>query len=661
MRKQYIPVLLGQLSAAILASTGQTAEALPSPTSLDEVVVTASRHPENVNEISSNLTVIDEKEIRQSVGRTVGDLLVEKNFGHIHKYSNDLIAIGLRGFRSDSLGNDLQGHVLTLLDGRRAGTGNVAKILTKNVERIEIIRGPGAVQYGSAGMGGVVNIITRRGRDNSAFVESGAGTFGRYENTVGGTVKEGGFDFAGSYSYGARDNYDTGGGDRYVNTGIDWNNGESANLGYSFTENNRLGLVFTRFSVDDAGSPGYFSKADPDDSSTKSNYSLDGNFQGQTESGKYSWLTRYFFGRDKNSWLDGTAFDTDGGDTDLGSGNTTDQQGAQAQVSGQFGPAALTGGFDWLDYQVENSWRPNRTGYINPAVFALGKISFWDERLFVNAGLRYDWYAVEVEEPKGRDEEQGRVTPKVGLAWMVMEGLKLRAQYAEGFTMPSADQLAADYPSFGARIVGNPDLDPEKSRTYEGGMDFARGGFHGALGYFHTDFSDKITIDYLADGNTTWNNVGEATIAGFETELSYNLGRLLASAWEVKPYLNLTYLTQLEDEETGDDLLYVNAANAAAGLVVGNGAGSFARLHVAWTGSQEVQDWESGVYPAPVTKMDDFIVVSLAASYRFLETSKYGSFAVRGELENLFDEDYAYVKGYPMPGRSIFASLRWEY
>jgi len=48
-------------------------------------------------------------------------------------------------------------------------------------------------------------------------------------------------------------------------------------------------------------------------------------------------------------------------------------------------------------------------------------------------------------------------------------------------------------------------------------------------------------------------------------------------------------------------------------------------------------------------------------SYRFLQSEKLGDFTVRGELRNLFDEDYAYVKGYPMPGRSVFAGLKWEF
>ncbi len=658
--KTYYPVLLCQLCTGIFCQPGHAAEPAP-PTTLDEIVVTAGRTEEKKKEVSSHLTVITGEELRQSTSRNVGELLAEKGIGHIQQYPGNLTAVGLRGFRTDTLGNDLQGHVLILLDGRRAGTGNAAKILTKNIERIEVIHGPGAVQYGSSGMGGVVNIITRQGQDNSAFVESGVGSFGSAEGSIGGTMKEKGFDFAGAYSYGSRGDYRTGAGKKYSNTGIDYENGASANIGYSFSDHNRFGLIYTGFGVEDAGSPGYLSTIDTDDTTDKSNYSVDAHYQGASSSGKYQWMSRYFFGQDENSWVDPTISNPDGYDTGLGSKNKTEQRGAQAQLSAEFGNTSLTTGFDWLHYAVENSWSPQSTGYTNPAAFLLGKAAFLEKQIVASFGLRYDWYLVEVNEPVGREEEQDRLTPKIGLAWMVADGLKLRTQYAQGFMMPSADQLAADYRSFGSHIVGNPGLNPEKSTTYEGGVEYSRHSLNGVLTYFYSEFVDKITIDYQADHSTTWKNLGEATIAGLEGEFSYDLGETLSSTWEVKPYLNLTYLTRFKDQQTGEDLQYVSAVSLAGGLLVGNGKGSFCRLNTAYSGSQDVQDWESGTYPAPVRELDATVVTDLSAAYRFLTIDKIGTFTLRGEIRNLFDEEYAYVKGYPMPGRSFFVGLRWEY
>lgn len=659
--KKYYPALLIPILSCMHAQTGMSAEAPSHPTVMDEVVVTASRSAETKKQVSANLTIINREEIEQSSSRNVADLLAEKGLGHIQKYPGNLTSISIRGFRTDTHGNDLQGKVLILLDGRRAGTGNVAKLMTKNVQRIEIIRGPGAVQYGSAGMGGVVNIITRQGEFNSAFVEAGGGGFDTGEGSIGGTVNQNGFDFAGSYTYRTEGDYDTGSGDRFENTGNNYETGISANLGYSFSDTNRLGVIFTGFDADDAGNPGYFSNPDLDNTTDKDNYSIDTRYNGGTDNDQYQWMVRYFFGKDENTWKSPTASNASGWDTGIDSSNKTDQQGAQAQVTGTFDIATVTAGFDWLDYDVENTWTPTKTTYTNPALFLLGKTSFADDAVTANIGLRYDWYEVEVKEPGGRDEDQNRLTPQVGLAWMVTDELKLRAQYAEAFTMPSADQLAADFTSYGTRTVGNPDLDPEKSNTYEGGLDFEHKSLTASLTYFHTDFEDKITTDYLVDGSATWQNLGDATIAGFEGEISYDVGEPMGWTWEVRPYLGMTILTKYEDDQTGEDLLYVSGTNLSAGLVVNNGAGTFVRFNVAYAGKQDVNDWESQTYPTPVVELDSSTVADLVASYRFLESDTYGAFTLRGEIRNLFDEEYAYVKGYPMPGINWFLGLRWDY
>jgi vitamin B12 transporter len=653
----YIPVAL-----AVLAGFPGMPDCLAAEVrTLDEVVVTAGRIREARREVTANVTIVTREEIEMAVARNVGDLFAELGLSHIQKYPGSLTSIAIRGFRTETHGNDLQGHVLVLLDGRRAGTGNMAKILTANIERIEIIRGPGAVQYGSGGIGGVVNIITRRGTRNSVAVEGGAGSFGEYTGMAGATALRKGLDFAGAFTVQTMDDYETGSGDEYPNTGFDSRTGVSLNGGYSFAEGSRVGLVFTGFNTDHDGNPGYVDTADRDDFTDKSYYSLDMRYDGRAASGGYQWMARYFFGRDENKWGYPAASNPDGWDFGTTDTNETDQYGAQAQVSAELGPGTLVGGMDWVKYSVDNTWTPEETQYSNPAIFLLAKAAVLDGRLVASAGLRYDWYDVEVVEPAGREEEDSRLTPSVGLAWMATENLKLRARYAEGFVMPSADQLAADYMHWGIHTVGNPDLEPETSQTIDGGVDYARAGFLGSLTYFTTDFEDKITNFILADGSSSWINLGSASIDGFEAELSYDLGEPLNLAWEIRPYLNATLLTRFEDEETGEDLLYTSDVNYSAGLILSDGRDWFCRLNAAYTGSQDIQDWASLVYPVPVVELDSFVVVDLVASYRFYTSARYGSWTVRGEIRNMFDEDYAFVLGNPMPGRSFFAGLRWEF
>jgi vitamin B12 transporter len=628
---------------------------------MDQVVVTAGRIEQNTRQVSANITVVDQEELRRSPSRNLGDLLAEKGISQVRKYPGSLTSVGIRGFRTDTHGNDLQGKVLILLDGRRAGTGNATKLLTQNIERIEIIRGPGAVQYGSAGIGGIINVITRQGRDTSLFVEAGGGSFDTAEGSIGGTAAGAGLDFSGAVTGRTTGDYDTGGGDTFSNTGVDRETGMSLHGGYSFAKHHRLGLIFTGYAVEDAGFPGYFSSVDLDDTTDKDNYSVDLRYTGGSAAGNWQWMTRAFFGQDSNTWYNPVASNPDGWDNGVPDKNTTDQQGAQAQLSSRLGNLNITGGFDYVRYEVENSWSPQRSTYDNPALFILAGMGWWQDRLVVNAGLRHDWFTVKVEEPAGREEDQNHLTPQIGLTYNPTDQLKLRLQYAQGFMMPSADQLAIDASQWGTRTVGNPDLEPEKSATWEAGADYRRAGFNGSLSYFYTDFEDKIVTAYRGDGSQSWANRGDAVIAGFETELGYDLGEPLGWQWEVRPYLNVTLLTQFEEQESDSDLQYVSDTIFAAGLVADNARGLFFRFNVAYTGEQEIQDYESGTFPPPVVDLESSTVADLTASWRFLETERHGAFTLRGELTNLFDEEYAYVKGSPMSGRGVFVSLRWDF
>ncbi len=648
-------------STLILFGAVLCASAQDEPLSLGEIVVTATRSEQPLSHISSNVTIITREEIEASAARTVGELLAEENMGHIQKYPGALTSIGIRGFRTDTHGNDLQSHVLVLLDGRRAGTGNLAKILTVNVDRIEIIRGPGAVQYGSAGMGGVINVITRQGEDSSISIQGGGGNFGLAEGSVGATAKGGGFDFAGAFSARTWNDYEDGKGHEYHNSDIDHETATSINTGFEFMPGNRIGAIFTYYKADDAGAPGYLSRNDYDDYTDKRHWSLDLRYDGQVPDGSLKWMVRGFFGEDDDEFTDPLGSNPDYWDMGATSINYTNQYGAQAQATGSFGPLSLTAGFDWIRYDITATWDPQDSEYDNPALFMISSLALFQDAVTLTLGMRYDWYSVEVNEPNDNDEDDSHFTPMVGLAWQVMDGVKIRAQYAQGFMMPSAWQLAGFSASGWGITRGNPDLDPEKTHTYEGGIDLVKAGLRASVTYFHTDFDDKIESVYLADGSTSWDNIGDATIEGLELALSYDLGVPLGLAWQIEPYLNMTWLTDYKDDETDEHLLYTSAVNLSSGLNVSDNDRFRGRINVAYTSGQDVKDWESGTWPAPVVNMDSFTVVDLSAEYCILRSQKFGDFTLRGEVRNLLDEDYSYVKGYPMPGTNFYLGLRWDY
>ena len=623
---------------------------------MDMVVVTAGRVAEKQKTLTNNVTVIDSDAISQSAARDLGELLAEQGIA-VRQYPGTLASVGIRGFRTDTTGNDLTSKVLILLDGRRAGTGNVAKIMTRNVQRVEIIRGPASVQYGSAAVGGIVNVITRQGGEKpTAFVEGGLGS-GRYEEgSFGGQGEINGFDFSAAGTRSVMDDYQTADGATYENTGYDEKKNISINAGYNFNPNHRLGMIYTSFSVDETGSPYYLSQNDLDSYLDKSNYSLDAIYTGDTVDGRFSWKLRYFSGKDKDKYTSPLY--------SYYSEDITDREGAQAQMTAEWGFATITGGADWVNYEIESTNAPEKSTYDNPAAFLLAKARLLEERLIVSAGGRYDSYEVEIKEGQGRKENDDHVSPNVGLAYLITEHFKARANYGQAFVMPGADQLAADFmdPFSGAQTLGNPNLSPEKSITWEGGVDFASSGVFASLTYFHTDFKDKIEYVSLPGGASSWDNLGEATLSGIEGEFNVDLGALNGWDFRLQPYVRFTYLTQYEDDTTGNDLNYTPDWIASYGIQFSDGVGLTATFSVAYTGEQLVQDWENQVWPddPETVTLSSSAVASLSIMKTLLSSDRWGRLSIKGDITNLFNEDYAYVKGYPMPGRSYYIGLRYD-
>ena len=635
------------------------------PISLDEMVVTANRMREEKRYLTSNVTIIDRQEIERSSARDLGELLAEKGIGHIHKYPGTLTSVGIRGFRTDTHGNDLQGHVLVLLDGRRAGTGNLAKILTKNIERIEIIRGPGSVQYGSAGIGGIINIITRRGKGKPKASLSGLfGSFGYQEGTAEFFGKKGRFDWSAAISINKMDDYRSEDG-KYHNSGYDKKQYISINAGYEFLPQNRIGIIYHYFKGDHLGSPEYFNKNDLDDYTDKRNESVDFIYEGAIpNSDILSWKIRYFKGQDKDRWISPSASDPTGWDAwGSYSKQTTDQQGVQAQLTLNWKCVNVVAGYDWVDYDIENAvWDPKETSYRNPAYFLLSKLFLFNDRLVLKGGFRFDEYTLEVERGQGREEYDNHVSPTFGIAYLVTDNIKLRLNYGEGFKMPSAQQMAADYMVWGVRTKGNPDLDPEKSETYEAGFDISYPCLDFSFTYFHTRFKDKIEPFFsTALGYNTWENIGSAVIEGVEGNFSFDIGAYFGWGFELKPYASFVHLTRYDDLTNDTDLPYVSDSHVAYGITFSGKYGIIANLNLSYTGEQTIQDWQNQVWPnpVPIVKKGGFTVADLTITKEVFNT-RYGRFSLRGEIRNLFDKDYEYVKGYPMPERSFFVGLKFE-
>ncbi|MBN1904212.1 MAG: TonB-dependent receptor, partial [Deltaproteobacteria bacterium] len=375
---------------------------------MDEVVVTSGRIEEKKEDVTTNITVLSEEEIEKSSVTDLVDLLEEEGFT-IREYPNSLATVNIRGFTTNTQGNDLDGYVLLLINGRRSGTGNISEIPLDSIERVEIVRGPGAVQYGASALGGVINVITKKGEDKvNAYAETGMGSWNHKNYEMGVSGKINNFDYSLSGSVESQDSYDTGDGVPYYNTGFNSKKRGSISAGYTFMENHRISLSYSGYEGDKIGSPSYLSQNDLDDYVDNHLRNYDLGYTGKTTDNNMEWSFRYFITDREYENYDG---------------NTqtyyqeTDQQGIQAQLSAALGLVSLTGGIDWVDYEIEDFYSVGDNTYDNRAVFLLGKSKLLDDKLILSAGLRFDKYEIESDEGESMDDDN--ITPSIGAVYKI--------------------------------------------------------------------------------------------------------------------------------------------------------------------------------------------------------------------------------------------------
>lgn len=169
--------LVASLCIFPLAATAQTSTS--SVQKLDEIVVTASRTPEALRDVVGDVTVIDQQELQAAGKDSLAEILSRQPGVQFMSYGGPQTAtsIFMRGTNS--------AHTLVLVDGVRmtdaiSGGTQLPTIDPAVVERIEILRGAASSLYGSDAIGGVINIITKKGgqdRPLSAWANLGYGTY----------------------------------------------------------------------------------------------------------------------------------------------------------------------------------------------------------------------------------------------------------------------------------------------------------------------------------------------------------------------------------------------------------------------------------------------------------------------------------------------------
>jgi iron complex outermembrane receptor protein len=211
---------------------------------LKEVVVTATRDEQETRKTPANITVITAEDISKSGATTVVEVLdkLESVQFHTSSGNSSQAYIDMRGIGGDNP----YGKTLVMLDGRRLNRVDMASIdwlqmPVDTIERIEIVRGPGSVLYGDAAIGGVINIITKKGQGELKFNTSVlVGSYGLNDERAGVTGATGKWTYAltgennFNFGYRERSKYSAQGGG--FDVGYSANDLLNVSLGVSFNK-----------------------------------------------------------------------------------------------------------------------------------------------------------------------------------------------------------------------------------------------------------------------------------------------------------------------------------------------------------------------------------------------------------------------------------------
>ncbi|MCL2021423.1 MAG: TonB-dependent receptor [Betaproteobacteria bacterium] len=649
------------------------------------IVVTASRMRETKQEISSNVTIIDSEDIKASTATSVADLMAQHGFHVVTMGDNSNIQI--RGMGNLTVADEITNQVLILLNGRRIGMSNMALAGLANVERIEIIRGSAAVQYGSSAMGGVINIITRRGDTIKPFasVEIGIGSDSLKRETVafGGAVN--GFDFAFGGTHYSRDDMTTRGGRRWYHTAVDKNLAYNLDLGYTFHEKHRVGINFNQAEIKselmtnsvsfDGIRP--YSGNTPDSSYTdylKRNTNTALSYTGATDDESLDWMVNYSFGSNDQKNTDPV--------TGLKSyKNIIDNKVFNAQLNYHASMFTLSGGVDQYKYDMSgfSSWTGDdpKATMKDIGVYMAGKLRLLDERLVFSLGLRHDRFKNSGDVmDKQKDTHTGG---SVGVSYLPLNWLKLRANYADGFKMPSPQQIGGDGPYY---YIGNPTLRPEQNKTWELGTDIDWNNINASLTYFHSDWKNKI-IGLSDPGGVCgsgWcyrhQNLKKAEIAGVEGSVGWDIGKAFQQGYSLKPYVGFTWLTTRKNKDPSQFIAYHGAGNKTIPNTpkwMANYGIDFAhsgwkvrsRLNANYYGRTLTQDWSGTVSMPPGDSYfarPSGTVVNWSLEKELADFGgRYGKLTLRAEVNNLFDKANEIYWNYPGAGRNFYVGLRYDF
>lgn len=591
-------VLTTLLTSSVLwGGTALAAEENLQEFSLDTMVVTATRTAMTVKETPSTVEIVDSKKLEQTQAKTLHDALKGALGVNVFNDFQGRSNVSIRGSESR--------HVLIMVDGKRLGgeaaynsanAWDVDRIRMEDVERVEIIRGPAGALYGSDAMGGVINVITKTPDKTVANVNY---EYGWYEDGKGAGYK------GNLYLQGAEGHYSY-----KINAGLNKNrpyldpkgSGDSMNfygkqqplslnVGYKFDNGNELSVDFSKIKENNQKSTTSTTVMVPGkvwqdkvqtiyNDNKRTDYAI--TYKGSDD--KQDWMFRAYksvfdkhyknqnntrmtmMGRPQGWKLQDPKIDTVKRTLSVIEGKDTFNLGDKNK---------LTAGFEYRKDQSEGTRLKKPSTSLNgaDAHAAFDKADINYLAAYVQDEFRPDdkWLIIPSVRFDHSDQFSNKLTSNLAATYNAADDVRIKAVVGQGYKTPTVNELYHFWEMYaqvakneGEFYVGNPDLQPEKSLSYELAIEKDWGDkttVH--FGLFRNELKDMIqefdtgmkTTDnptlYPGIGKDrimTYKNIPEATMQGAELSASHKLAKDI--------YLNLGYtFLDAKDKTEGTRLI----------------------------------------------------------------------------------------------------------
>ncbi|MFT0851735.1 TonB-dependent receptor [Achromobacter sp. F4_2707] len=574
---------------------------------LDDIVVTASRAPQALDDAMGDITVVGREELQRAGGDSVAEILSRQPGVQITNSGGPqtLTGIMLRGANTD--------HTLVMVDGMRINSSfndsvHWNAIDPAAIERIEILRGAASSLYGSDAIGGVINIITRKGEQDrpfSAWGNMGFGSHETFKSSTGFSGAAAGWDYSISASMADSGGYEATNPDNinsYYKDKDGYNQHSLAgSLGYRWAEGQHLGLSFYNSYINGDYDAGDWASQPSYALTRQQAYSLT-----STNTITAKWQSVLRLGLSKESY-DDRAWD---------SVSTSLQRSYSWQNNFQ-----LTDNHKIAAYVERLEERPTNNDGIEVTQRNTNSVGAVYNGRFgrhsLQASLRND-------NVSGYGNE---VTGGLGYDLAITDAWTVGIAGSTGFKTPNMRDLYGPW-------VANPDLKPEKSRNFEAHARYQKDGLN--LGA--TIYQNKIRDLIIGNPANAWlpENINRATIRGATLTAGYE--------WENTTLRGTADFMRPRNDETGKRLQrraqqqYLIAAEQ--------------RYNDLRVGAEYQFTGHSYDDAANNVRVGGYSLVNLTAGYDFSS-----NVAVQVRWNNILDKDYNNLYGYETPGSNFFINL----